>query len=466
MRILIVSVNFEIQRFKDPAICPYTALEFYLRRTKHIRTMHQVFIITTGTTAASSCTLACWATKTLKEAGIDVSLFKPHSIRSAASSAAYQKHIPLDKILEMGKWAVPHTFMKHYCHGVEHFDSATRELQRQAVPIHDSHVFAHTTGTAGNIVQKYSAQKKRKPMSLHKGYKPHKKQKLADQHSDSNPPRWTDIPPLPLTTQNLQLHNTMPQSTAGQASETDFFQHIDSVSEFQAPSSPGRSSVPHPHCSLPKKVYSKHQKCTLPPVYNPRSHSWPSDPQVVLEHDPSERVPPPHLNTALLDLLGIKPSTPSAPDSVPSRSDLEFKSPMSGLLTNISPDSSPQKPLPHFSDDDFSPPSSPELGPSIVCGPEPVNVKSEIVSPPFLPTTSSSQLPSNISAEDLLPPLDPGTTVTLEMPSETQVTCDIPQTPVCVQQKPAILPKPIIPIIRGSQPVIQTPSVHWCLWFQ
>ena len=121
---------FEIQRFKDAAICPYTALEFYLRHTKHITTTHQVFIITTGTTAASSCTLAWWATKTLKEAGIDVSMFKPHSIRSAVSSAAYQKHIPLDKILEMGKWVVPHTFMKHYCQGMEHFDSATRGLQR------------------------------------------------------------------------------------------------------------------------------------------------------------------------------------------------------------------------------------------------------------------------------------------------------------------------------------------------
>lgn len=63
---------FEIQRLKDPAICPYTALEFYLRRTKHIKMRHQVFIITTGTTAASSCTLARWATKTLKEAGIEL----------------------------------------------------------------------------------------------------------------------------------------------------------------------------------------------------------------------------------------------------------------------------------------------------------------------------------------------------------------------------------------------------------
>ena len=122
------------------------------------------------------------------------------------------------------------------------------------------------------------------------------------------------------------------------------------MSEFQAPSSPGRSSVPHPHrrCSPPKKVYSKHHKHTLPPVYNPRSHSWPSDPQVVLEHDPSERVPPPRLNAALPDLLGIKPSTPSATDPVPPSSDVEFKSPMSGLLTNISQDSSPQKPLPLF----------------------------------------------------------------------------------------------------------------------
>ena len=171
-----------------------------------------------------------------------------------------------------------------------------------------------------------------------------------------------------------------------------------------------------------------------------------------------EWVPPPHLNTALLDLLGITPFNPSTTDSVPSSSDTEFKSPMSGLLTNISLDSSLQKPLPHFSDDNFSPPSSPELGSSMVLEPEPVTVKSEIILPPALPTPSTSELTSNPTADALLPLPNSGTTVTVEMPSETPVASDTFQTPVYAQQQPKLLPKPIVPVIRGSQPVIQTTS--------
>ena len=90
--------------------------------------------------------------------------------------------------------------------------------------------------------------------------------------------------------------------------------------------------------------------------------------------------------------------------------------------------------------------------------PEAVNVKSEIMSPPALPTSSPSELLSNISVDDLIPPPDPGTTVTVEMPSETPVACDVFRTPVCAQQKPALLPKPIVPVIRGSQPLIQMTS--------
>ena len=444
---------FEIQRFRDPAICPYTALEFYLRRTKHIRTTPQVFIITTGTTAASSCTLARWATKTLKEAGIDISLFKPHSIRSAASSAAYQKHIPLDKILEMGKWAVPHTFMKHYCRGVEHFDSATRGLQRRTVPIHDSHVFAHTNRTAGNIIQKYSAQKKRRAMSVHSSSKSCKRRKLTHQRSDANPPRWTNLPPLPLTAKNLQLHNAIPQTAADQASETDLFQHVDSVSEYQAPSSHDQSSMPpsHRRCSPPKKVYSKHHKRNLPPVYNPRSASWPSHPQIAVEQDPGERVPPPRLNTALLDLLGIKPSTPSTSGPPPCPPDSELRFPMAGLLTNISPDSSPRKPLPQFSEEDFSPPSSPEFEFSSGCDPEPGIAKSEEVT--MLPSHGSSQLsPHNFANVS-------GTPAPVALPPTSSVVSDLPQTSISVPQQPPLLPKPIIPIIGGTQrPIIQTTS--------
>ena len=46
--------------------------------------------------------------------GIDIDLFKPHSTRHAASTAAYRANVPLDEILKKAGWSRADTFKRFY----------------------------------------------------------------------------------------------------------------------------------------------------------------------------------------------------------------------------------------------------------------------------------------------------------------------------------------------------------------
>lgn len=45
---------------------------------------------------------------------MDVSVFKPHSTRHAASSAAFNASVPIDEILKRAGWCNANTFRKFY----------------------------------------------------------------------------------------------------------------------------------------------------------------------------------------------------------------------------------------------------------------------------------------------------------------------------------------------------------------
>ena len=55
-----------------------------------------------------------WIRTILELADIDVTLFKPHSTRHAASTAAFQASIPLDDILRKAGWSSAKTFKRFY----------------------------------------------------------------------------------------------------------------------------------------------------------------------------------------------------------------------------------------------------------------------------------------------------------------------------------------------------------------
>ena len=59
-------------------------------------------------------TLSRWIKRVLFESGIDTDLFKAHSTRAAASSAAKNSHIPINDIMKIAGWSNANTFRQFY----------------------------------------------------------------------------------------------------------------------------------------------------------------------------------------------------------------------------------------------------------------------------------------------------------------------------------------------------------------
>ena len=53
-----------------------------------------------------------WIKQTMKAAGIDTTVFKPHSTRGEATSAAKAANVPLQEIMKTAGWRSDSTFAK------------------------------------------------------------------------------------------------------------------------------------------------------------------------------------------------------------------------------------------------------------------------------------------------------------------------------------------------------------------
>ena len=99
----------------DSDICPLLCLEEYIERTQDLRHDNVLFISTIKPyKSVGAQTMARWIKTVLEWAGIDVTLFKPHSTRQAASTAAFKAAIPLDEILKKAGWSSAKTFRRFY----------------------------------------------------------------------------------------------------------------------------------------------------------------------------------------------------------------------------------------------------------------------------------------------------------------------------------------------------------------
>lgn len=99
----------------DLDICPYSCLEEYLARTQSIRHGDNLLIsFIKPHHGVGGQTVARWIKLVFVGAGIDIALFKPHSTRHAASTAAYVADIPIDEILKRAGWSNASTFKQFY----------------------------------------------------------------------------------------------------------------------------------------------------------------------------------------------------------------------------------------------------------------------------------------------------------------------------------------------------------------
>lgn len=104
-------------RFADElAVCAYTLLEEYIRRTTALRGPSQQLLLSFQTPylPVSTSTVSRWIRETMSLAGIDTAVFKAHSTRSASSSKVV-KFLPITDVLKACRWSERSTsFRKHY----------------------------------------------------------------------------------------------------------------------------------------------------------------------------------------------------------------------------------------------------------------------------------------------------------------------------------------------------------------
>lgn len=98
-------------------VCPARVLEAYLDKTITLRRGHDFLFVALNKLhkRVSSQTLSRWIKTTLKDSGIDTSMFTAHSTRHAATSYACTRGISLDVIRSTAGWSnESRTFARFY----------------------------------------------------------------------------------------------------------------------------------------------------------------------------------------------------------------------------------------------------------------------------------------------------------------------------------------------------------------
>lgn len=100
----------------DKALCVYRALEEYIERTKQLRGNEDTLFISyvKPHKKVTSSTISRWVKTMMARAGIDVTIYKAHSIRAASASRAWKAGGPLQEILTTAGWSSKSTFAKYY----------------------------------------------------------------------------------------------------------------------------------------------------------------------------------------------------------------------------------------------------------------------------------------------------------------------------------------------------------------
>ena len=116
---------------EDPTICPMTTLKAYEERTESFRAKlptdakFHLFLSYVGQhTPVSSSTIARWLKCFMVEAGIDISIFKAHSVRGASCSTAMGAGVTTKDILDAADWSSEGTCQRFYCREFNKDDQA------------------------------------------------------------------------------------------------------------------------------------------------------------------------------------------------------------------------------------------------------------------------------------------------------------------------------------------------------
>ena len=99
----------------DKRLCCYSYLQRYLHVTQSLRGEKRLFIShRKPNEKVSKDTTARWIKTVMMNAGVDTSVFKPHSTRSAAVSKANAAAVPISNILNTAGWGNARAFAVYY----------------------------------------------------------------------------------------------------------------------------------------------------------------------------------------------------------------------------------------------------------------------------------------------------------------------------------------------------------------
>ena len=109
--------NFHVRQLEYPAfsedksICRVTCSEQYINKTRNHRGAYTKLYLSyiKPFKPVSMDTLSRWIKKTLRDSGIDMNIFSPHSTRSAITT-----FVPLETVLKTGGWHSMEIFALYY----------------------------------------------------------------------------------------------------------------------------------------------------------------------------------------------------------------------------------------------------------------------------------------------------------------------------------------------------------------
>ena len=103
-----------MKRYEKPELCVVKTLLSYINRTKDVRKTSSLLISFVTYDEVTTSTLARWLKSVLELSGINSSIFKAHSFRGAAASAAFLTGCKMKDILLTANWSNAETFHKFY----------------------------------------------------------------------------------------------------------------------------------------------------------------------------------------------------------------------------------------------------------------------------------------------------------------------------------------------------------------
>ena len=130
-------VQIPFTQFSSPSdlkMCPVRCLKEYLKRTAALRINHTKLIIISCEpfTPTASATICRWVKDMMERAGIDITKFATHSVRSASSSKAFVIGISLSSIMRRAGWLCESVFIDHY---LREIDSMPKSLPGVGWPV-------------------------------------------------------------------------------------------------------------------------------------------------------------------------------------------------------------------------------------------------------------------------------------------------------------------------------------------